>query len=268
MTVGRWGVALGIMLAATPLSAHDLFLKLDSHFVEPESRPTVALFNGTFGVSENSITEDRVRSLLISGPSGVEEVARDAWDASGTTTFFPVRFGRAGTYALGVSTAPRLIELDGQSFNEYLEHDGVPGVLEARRRAGDLDKPVVERYSKHVKAVVQVGEDHTTGWEEPMDFPAEIVPLVNPFRLSTGDQLRARIIVDGIPVPNQMVIAGRDGGGGAFEEKQVRSDADGIALFELDRPGRWYLKFIHMVETENEGVDYESKWATLTFQVR
>jgi len=33
--------------------------------------------------------------------------------------------------------------------------------------------------------------------------------------------------------------------------------------------GRWYVRTIHMVETTDEAdVDYESNWATLTFQVR
>jgi hypothetical protein len=32
--------------------------------------------------------------------------------------------------------------------------------------------------------------------------------------------------------------------------------------------GSWYVKFIHMVAVNGDTVNYESKWATLTFQVR
>jgi hypothetical protein len=32
--------------------------------------------------------------------------------------------------------------------------------------------------------------------------------------------------------------------------------------------GWWYVKFIHMVPVNGDTVNYESKWATLTFQVR
>ena len=48
----------------------------------------------------------------------------------------------------------------------------------------------------------------------------------------------------------------------------VRTDADGVARFVLDSPGKWYVKFINMVPVSAPDLDYESKWATLTFQIR
>ena len=42
-----------------------------------------------------------------------------------------------------------------------------------------------------------------------------------------------------------------------------------FAIDTIDQPGRWYLKFIHMARLEGSpDIDYESKWATLTFAVR
>jgi hypothetical protein len=43
-----------------------------------------------------------------------------------------------------------------------------------------------------------------------------------------------------------------------------------VAEVTLDAPGggRWYVKFIHMVRVTEPGLDYESKWATLTFETR
>jgi hypothetical protein len=35
-----------------------------------------------------------------------------------------------------------------------------------------------------------------------------------------------------------------------------------------DWGGWWYVKFIHMVPVNGDTVNYESKWPTLTFQVR
>lgn len=35
----------------------------------------------------------------------------------------------------------------------------------------------------------------------------------------------------------------------------------------ITRRGKWYVKFIRM-EPVRDSVDYESKWASLTFQVR
>jgi hypothetical protein len=36
----------------------------------------------------------------------------------------------------------------------------------------------------------------------------------------------------------------------------------------LSGPGTWYIKFIHMARVQGDTVDYEPKWASLTFEVR
>ena len=37
---------------------------------------------------------------------------------------------------------------------------------------------------------------------------------------------------------------------------------------EIPTDGLWFVQFIHMVPAEDPEVDYESNWATLTFEVR
>ena len=50
---------------------------------------------------------------------------------------------------------------------------------------------------------------------------------------------------------------------------QVRTNANGDADLVLRQPGRWYVKFIHMTKlTGDPDADYESRWATLTFEIR
>ena len=52
-------------------------------------------------------------------------------------------------------------------------------------------------------------------------------------------------------------------------ERSGRTDGSGKIRFKIDQPGRWYVKFINMVKLESDPeIDYESKWATLTFAVR
>ena len=77
-------------------------------------------------------------------------------------------------------------------------------------------------------------------------------------------------MVDGKPAANQLIVSGgRTPAGGRFAERRVRSDASGVARIPLPKKGQWYVKFIHMVPFVGAGkIDYESKWATLTFQIR
>ncbi len=268
----RWRTLtlLGLLaLVATVLYAHDLFIKLDSYFLVPNTRMVVPVLNGTFTVSENSIARDRILDLSVVHHGERKRLATTLWAPEGDTTRFTLQTGEAGTYVMGVSTKPRDLGLSAVDFNEYLEHDGIPDVLAERRRSGELAKDVVERYHKHVKAVLQVGDRRSDDFATPLGYPAEIVPVANPYSLQAGQTLRVLCLVDGNPVPNQLVIAGgEDADGRPIKERATRTDGRGATTVRLDRGGRWYVKFIHMVRSPNAEIDYESKWATLTFEIR
>jgi uncharacterized GH25 family protein len=126
-------VAGVLLLMASAALAHDLFLKLDTYFLEPHARARITVLNGTFAKSEGFV-------------------------------------------------APR-----SEDFNVVL------------------------------------------------GYPGEIVLLENPYAVGRDTPLRVRCLVDGRPVANQMVLWG---------------------------------KFVHMERATRRGLDYESKWATLTFEIR
>ena len=273
--------ALFLLFAAT-LEAHDLFLRLDSFFVRPESTIVIRVLNGTFSKSENAITRDRLRDISVVGSTGWSHLDTTAWEAAGDTSRFNVRIGKAGTYVVGASTLPREITLEAKDFNAYLADDGIPDVLTARRRNSELGKSATERYSKHVKALIQAGDAKSEGFNTILGYPAELVPLNNPYLATPGALLRVRALVDGKPVANQLVVAGgRQRRGGRLAERRTRTDANGVARIRISERGHWFVKFINMVHFTGDrsshpagtpagspAPDYESKWATLTFEVR
>ena len=162
-------------------------------------------------------------------------------------------------------------ELDAKAFNQYLADDGIPDILVARRKDGSLAKLARERYSKHIKAIFQVGAERSSAWSVVLGHPAELVPLENPYVLRPGGTIRLRCLVDGQPVANQLVlVGGRIGamGDARLPIQSLRTNADGTVAVSLPRAGRWYVKFIHMKRVDDGRVNYESKWATITFEVR
>ena len=261
-------VAILLMITATILLAHDLFLKLDSYFVPPNTAVRVAVLNGSFSSSEAAVTPDRLRDLSMVGPLQRRSIPHDSWKPAGDTTWLTVQTGTAGTYVMGASLSPRQIALAAADFNNYLKEDGIPDVLDARTRNGELGRAVRERYQKHVKAILQVGDLRTNSFEFVLGYPAEIVPLTNPYWVTVGDTLAVRCLVDGKPVAQQLVIAGGERDTTPIPEIRVRTEASGVARFVIGTAGTWYVKFIHMVPVQGDSVNYESKWATLTFQVR
>jgi Domain of unknown function (DUF4198) len=263
------GSVASLIFLIASAAAHDLFLKFDSFFLEPNAKTTVRLLNGYFNRSENAVARDRMRDVSVVTPSGdrVNPPASD-WRDEKDSALLSLQTGGAGTYVAGVSTNPREITLKAAQFNDYLRHDGVPDTLAQRRRDKELAKSARERYSKHVKAIFQVGESRTGGFKSALGYPVEIIPQQNPYELKIGNTIEVLCLKDGKPIANQFVMAGRELNRRVIASPAVRSDTNGIARVKLAGGGKWFVKFIHMTKLNDANLDYESKWASLTFEVR
>ena len=266
-------VTLSVVLVAVTYSlaaAHDMFLKPAAFFVPENGEALIRVLNGTFSKSENSIARPRLQDISIVSPTGRVRMDTSSWSDAGDTSTFRFKAGAAGTYVLGVSTRANIIEMSADTFHLYLAEDGLPDELERRKREGASNARVTERYHKHVKAFVQVGEARTDGYATPLGYPAELIPTSNPYSLRVGQTLRVRTLVDGTPAANQYVLyGGRTPNEGRIEQKSVRSDANGFAAIPVTQRGTWYVKFINLTRLNGDpAAQYESKWATITFQVR
>lgn len=260
-----------ILLAAVFLlfSSHELFLKADSYFLGEGEAVELYLYNGTFNQSENVITRDRIVNAKITGPDFEFNPKNSDYYDKDKSTRLKFITGRAGTYVAGISTLARNIELTASEFKEYLEHEGLDRMVKEREGKGMSNKAVVEKYSKHVKALLQVADETTENYSEALGYPIEFIPLENPYDLSVGDMIEFRLIYKGKPLKNTVVHFGTSSDAGEESKPNASiTDEDGEFTFELNRPGQWYVGTIHMTETDEAGLDYESNWATITFEVR
>ena len=260
--------AMAVVLTAMSVFAHDLFLKTDSYFLKPNSKFTVNVMNGTFLASEGAVTFARLNDVsVVSGGNRVHPVEADLTKDE-TTAFLNLSTGATGTYVIGLSTKAREIALKAADFNEYLKEDGLPDTLEERRKTGELEKDANERYAKHVKAILQVGKKQTDDYKTILGYPVELVPQQNPYKLKKGDTMEVLCLKDGKPLADQVVLAGREEKGKLTLAPELRSDKKGIIELKLDGSGKWYVKFINIVKLDDPKLNYESKWTTLTFEIR
>ncbi len=260
---------LSLVLMATAL-AHDLFLKPDSFFAKVNSKVAIGVLNGSFLESEGAVSFARLKDVSVVSPSGARTNPQETdFTKNETTSFLNLETKEPGTYVVGLSTLTREIDLEGKDFNEYLEHDGIPDTLAERKEKRELDKKVRERYSKHVKTIFQAGETQTESYKTVLGYPVEIVPQQNPYKLKAGGSFAFLCLMDGKPLANQYVMSGyEDAGGKVNAGEAVRTDKKGIAKIKLAGAGKWYIRFINMTRLDDPKLNYESKWATLTFQVR
>ena len=280
-----------LTLAALLSYGHDMFLKLDEYYLPPNRAATIQLFNGTFDRSDNSIDRNRMVDVSLVHGGRRHRVDTTQWSERNNTTYLGFDTGAPGTYVAGVSTRARDFDLAADAFNDYLKHDGVLDELERRKAVGELDKDARERYSKHVKAIFQVGETRSDDWSAELGYPIEFVPLSNPYSVHAGESLPVKLLRSGAPLANQLVYAGLreadDGHHHAAGEDhdhshdhdeaadhdhqagttQLRTDAAGRIEVPITADGIWFLRTIHMEQLEEPGMTHESNWATLTFQV-
>jgi uncharacterized GH25 family protein len=196
------------LLTIVLFSSHDMFLKLNNFFLEPNSTSAIQLFNGTLEKSDNVIDRGRMIDASIVS-NGVREAADSSdWFEKDSITYLKFKTGISGTYVTGVSTAPRNIEMSAEKFNKYLKNDGVQSMLDKRKANKTLNSDAVEKYSKHVKTIFQVGETTSTDWNVNLGYPIEFIPLENPYEAHTGHLLPVKLLLRGKPLANHPVFKG------------------------------------------------------------
>ena len=258
---------LSLALVAS-IFGHDLFLKADSFFLAPNSKFTIKVMNGTFQASEGAVSFARLNDVsVVSAGKTVHPLETD-FTKNETTAFMNLTTGATGTYVIGLSTKSREIALKAADFNEYLKEDGLPDTLEERRKTGELEKDAKERYAKHVKAILQVGDKRTDDYKAVLGYPVELIPQQNPYKLKKGDTIDILCLKDGKPLVGQVVLAGREENEKIVIAPELRSDKNGIVKLRLDGARNSYVKFINMAKLNDPNLNYESKWTTLTFEMK
>lgn len=262
------GMLLSLFLIL-PVLAHDLFLKPDRFFAKVNENILISVMNGTFQKSEGAVAFARLTDVRVIDPSGKQTNPKETdFTKNETTAFLNFKPAEAGNYVVGLSTGWRENALAAKEFNEYLTLEGIPDVLENRKRDKELDKDARYRYSKYVKTILQIGDKQTDSYKTALGYAVEMIPQQNPYQLKRGQTIEVLCLKDGKPLVGQTVLTGRELGGKLAAEKALRSDSKGIIKIKLDGAGKWYAKFINMVKIDDPNLNYESKWATLTFEIK
>jgi uncharacterized GH25 family protein len=262
---------LFLLLFATVLfSSHELFLKTDSHFLQPDAPTQLYLLNGTFDTSENAITADRIINSKIIGPDYLLEPEEGQFMIKDKITYLNFTTGNPGTYVAGISTLPRILEMDANAFASYLEHEGLESIITERKALRIDDNGARERYSKHVKSLLQIGEESSMDFMKPLGYPIEFVPMSNPFKVGLGVPISFKLLRNGKPLANQTVhySTAVPGQNAHDNENATRTNENGLVTIRPNAKGKWYVATIHMETKEDDDVDYESNWATLTFEIK
>lgn len=260
------------ILAALPAMAHDLYLMPETFRPRLGQTITVAFHNGdSFPQSESGLAVPRLRDTNLRTRTGT--VPLNNFRETKEKTVAQVRIDSEGCLILTGRTLPRRIELEPAKFESYLKGEGLSSVIDWRKQNGESAKPGRERYSKYVKSLLQTGPCDEY-FRSVVGLLIEIVPEVTPSGKKPGSQIPVRVLFRGKPAANLKLEVSAFANGKTSSQSAGITDSDGRVQVPLPVAGIYRLHVIKMEripaaspQGKAQDVDWESFWATLTFQV-
>jgi uncharacterized GH25 family protein len=255
------GLATGSVTAAA--GAHEFWIEPSSF--TPERGGLLAVrhcvgdgFDG-WSLARNA---QRIEQFIAAGPAGEQSiVGLDGSDPAGV-----VRLASAGGHVLAYRSNQAFQEMPAVRFEAYLEDKGLERIIELRKAQGMSHRKAREVYSRHAKALIQIGDAGGGPTDRSMGLRLELVAEAGLFRPQSDDRRSFRLLHEGRPLAGALVAATRPGT--ADGDQRIRSDVDGRVSFSMREPGMWRVAAVHMIDTRgNVRADWESLWASLTFEL-
>lgn len=255
-----------LFLFSASASAHEYWLEPKNFFPAPNEKTTVHLYVGDGLIKDR---EERPFQLIKTSMFQLFSTAQ-IWDlkASLIDEALPIynfSADKSGNYLLAMERNWSYIKLEPDKFEDYLREDGMEYVIAERAKLGESAKQGRERYSRHIKSLLQVGDRRDATYRKRVGLKLEIVPLENPYAKKIGDRLNFQILFDGRPLTGRTVFA--DNRAGATQK--MTTDKNGQIAVNLDRKGLWLVRLVTMRRCEKDcgEADWESFWGAYSFGV-
>lgn len=267
----RKAVALSTILLVFTLSAnaHDYWFEADNFFPNVNDSVILRMQLGTNLIIEEERPYQLKRTVtfkLFSSRSTLDLLDKSADGAMPVSKF---SVGAAGTYLLGMERNPVTNILEAEKFREYLAEEGLTNIIGDRERRGETGKFGYERYSRYIKSLISVGGKNDSTYKKNLGFKLEIIPVENPYTKKTGQSLKFKILFNGQPLADTAVAA-YNRNAGKVSTKKFQTDKNGVIRITFEQSGFWLIRLVKMERCRQdcEETDWESYWASLSFEVR
>lgn len=264
---GAWrAIALIVLLAlcSSTARAHEFWIEPQHFRVDPGATVELRLFVGQEFTGEALIyLPELVERYAQVGPRGETPIsAVPGDDPAGTATL-----REPGLHRIAYRSKPSSIAFATRAeFEHYLELEGLEHVRAIPDYAARTRAPIHERFSRCAKALIGVGAPASQPpTDRPLGLRLELIAERNPYQPGAHGLMPVRLLLDGKPLAGALVKAFQRGD--PPRNTRARTDAQGRALLALESPGVWLLSAVHLSPTRAEEVQWESLWASLTFEL-
>lgn len=254
------------LLVSTAAGAHEFWINAAPYVAAAGSNTEINLYVGQFYEGELiPLTAQYVTHFQRITATGTDDLMRRVPASGATGISLPP--GQPGTQILAIDTHPNFVKLSADQFTYYLADEGLANIRKLREEAG-VQKPVNrERYRRHIKALLQVGDQMDDIALRKTGQRLEILPLADPRRSHRMSTTAFQILFEGQPLAGVLVKAWNKHDGQTVLLRTV-AGTDGVVRLTLPFTGVWMLSAVHMSPVQNDpALDWESLWANLTFEI-
>ena len=252
---------MALALPCAPVAAHEFWIEPDRHQVEIGDKVTATLKVGQEYEGEvYPYLSARFKSFTLTDETGTRDYEGNQGDRPALSTTLETPGLTVMTYH---STISKLRYTKWATFIKYTTNEGLTGAVEAHKADGLPEMGFREAYSRIAKALVQVGPVRAEDRDAAQGYPLELVAVDHPFDPAI-EAVTVRLLREGKPQEDVQVAIFAKGADGV-ERSNLRTDAAGEVSVPLTPGTRYLLNAVWLARSEEDGLDYESWWASLTF---
>ncbi|WP_299686755.1 DUF4198 domain-containing protein [uncultured Tateyamaria sp.] len=250
---------------ASIATAHEFWIEAERYQV-PAGQNIVARFkNGeTFeGVSLSYFDRSTQRFELVT-----DGVAAPVTPRLGDNPALDVPAPGDGLAVVLHETTPSFVTYKRWAkFQKFADHKDFAGWRAQHDALGFPPPPFKERYTRHAKALIAVGDDGA-GADARYGLLTEFVALTNPYVPGFNNVMRVQVHYGDATRPDAQVEVFDRAPDDSVTVTLYRTDADGIAAVPVT-PGHDYLFDAVVLEpiAGDETAVWDTHWAALTFSV-
>lgn len=258
----NWIPLIALALWLAPAQAHDFWIEPASFAPKAGDKVPLTLRVGQH-FSGNSVlyAPEYFERYTVFGPGGEQPVAGNRGDDPAGAIV-----AGAGLNIVGFYSKKFEVTFDSlPEFEKYLAAEGLERNLALAGKRWKLRSAILEIYTRCAKSFITVGNLSGAWSDHVFGFPLELIAETNPY--AAERKLQVQLRYRGKPLEAALVVAFNKQT--PQEKVKVRTDKDGRATLPLAKDGVWLVTSVHMIPAPLlSRADWESFWASLTFELR
>lgn len=220
-----------------------------------------------FPESDSAIKSERISNFQLISPDGFIPITD--YRIEGHSLVADISTVIASPYCAALALYPHPITLEAKKFADYIKDEDAEEFVKSKFILENTNSPQRESYTKFAKVLL---ENHSTRTDDISNLVArhqlEIILLIAPSEIDSSRKLPVKVLFEGKPISGLRVSSGRENLNGGKYLAHTQTNENGLAQIEVNDAGRWFIRthFIRL-HSDTENFDWESFWASITFQV-